>query len=192
MESLRRGSSFSSASMSELLPAPEGAVTTKSSPFTGSRPRSFDVLHLLAHLLDEELELERALGDLQPGGFRGERVRLAVHLLREEVEPLADRARRPGLRHAERALRLLDMRAEARQLLVDVGARRKKRDLGADALLVAGAERLAQPLFQLRLERGGRLGNERRGLREALGHVGDTAEHDRHQLRAFARARRAK
>src|SRR3954466_15219940 len=87
MDSLSEGSSFKIAWMSELLPAPEGAVMTNSLPLP-----LLNVLHLLAHLLDQQLQFECAIGDLRAGGLGGERVRLAVELLREKVEPLAGSA----------------------------------------------------------------------------------------------------
>jgi hypothetical protein len=47
-------------------------------------------LDLLAHLLDQQLELERAVGDVLARGFGGEGIRLAVQFLGDEVQPLAD------------------------------------------------------------------------------------------------------
>src|SRR5689334_3779746 len=43
-------------------------------------PCSLEVLHLLAHLLDQHLELERDLRKLRVDGLRSQRVRLAVEL----------------------------------------------------------------------------------------------------------------
>src|ERR1022692_4794182 len=51
--------------------------------------RSFYVLHLLAHLLDEHLDLERRLRQLRVDGFRPERIRFAVELLHQKVESFA-------------------------------------------------------------------------------------------------------
>src|SRR5512143_301218 len=58
----------------------------------------FEVLHLLAHLLDQDLELERRLREFGIHRFRAQRVRLAVELLHEEIESLARAA--PGAEHA--------------------------------------------------------------------------------------------
>src|SRR4051812_9579194 len=69
MDSLSEGSSFKTALMSELLPAPEGAVMTNSLPLP-----LLNVLHLLAHLLDQQLQFERAIRDLRAGGLGGKRV----------------------------------------------------------------------------------------------------------------------
>src|SRR3990172_5992818 len=124
-ESLSRGSPFSTPAMSELLPAPDGAVTTKRSPCIVF---SLDILHLLAHPLDQELELERAIGDLAARRLGGERVRLAVELLGEKVEPLARRAA-----VLQRPLDFAEVRAEALELLVDVDLRPEHGELGAGA-----------------------------------------------------------
>ena len=75
---------------------------------------------LLPHLLDEHLELERAVR--RPPGcadLGGERVGLAVQLLRDEVQPFPDwrTARPPSSRMRSD---LAEVRAQPRQLLVDV------------------------------------------------------------------------
>src|SRR5947208_13034037 len=70
--------------MSELLPAPEGAVMTNSLPLT-----LLNVLHLLAHLLDEQLQFECAIGYLRARGLGGERIGFAIEFLCEEVQALA-------------------------------------------------------------------------------------------------------
>src|SRR6188508_2462320 len=100
MESFRLGSAFISASMSEVLPAPEGAVITNRRPFL------FKILDLLANLLDQQLELECAVGYRRARRLGGEGVRFPVQLLREEVQTLADRAAR-----AQHALHLAQMGA---------------------------------------------------------------------------------
>src|SRR5688500_16738787 len=110
MESLRLGSSRTSASISEVLPAPEGAVMTKSRPL-----RLLNVLHLLADLLHQQLELQRAVRDRLAGSLGGEGVGLAVELLGDEVEPLAD-----GASRAERSLHFVKMQAQPLELLGDV------------------------------------------------------------------------
>src|SRR5205823_3247800 len=47
------------------------------------------VLHLLAHLLDQDLHVDRAAGGLEVLGLRGQGIGFAVELLHEEVEPAA-------------------------------------------------------------------------------------------------------
>ena len=68
---------------SVVLPAPDGAERTRSSP---GPARSLDILHLLAHALDLGLEGDDHAGDLGALRLRAGRVHLAVHLLDEEVE----------------------------------------------------------------------------------------------------------
>src|SRR5258708_30358029 len=96
--------------------------------------RSFDVLDLLAHLLDQQLELEARVGELLRHGLRSERIRLAVQLLHEEVQALADRP--SGSHHP---VHLFQVRAEAIELLGDVRLDSVERDLLPDALLVRAA-----------------------------------------------------
>ena len=76
---------------------------------------SFDVLHLLAHLLDQHLQLQRAVGDRLAGRLGGERVGLAVELL-------ARKSRRLPAAPPSRATRSTSARcARSRvELLVDV------------------------------------------------------------------------
>src|SRR6185503_16893820 len=143
MESFRLGSAFISASMSEVLPAPEGAVMTNSRPFL------LKVLDLLADLLDQQLELEGAVGHRGARRLGGEGIRLPVQLLREEIQALADRA--AGAQHA---LHLAQMGAQPVELLGDVGLRSEQRNLGSDAFIVGAAERLAQPFRDLLLVGG--------------------------------------
>src|SRR2546423_1566336 len=119
--------------MSELLPAPEGAVTTNSLPARVVM-RSFDVLHLLAHLLDQQLQLKRAVRDPAARRLGSERVGLAVELLGEEVEPFSG-----GAAFVQSALDLAEMRTEPLQLLVDVDFRGEERDFRADPFVVGGA-----------------------------------------------------
>src|SRR6185312_14203 len=87
-------------------------------------PFSFDVLDLLAHLLDEHLELDGNARHLVRHGFRAERVRLAIELLAEEIQPLSARAAT-----VEHAAEFADVRAQARDLLVHVDARCVENDL---------------------------------------------------------------
>src|SRR6187549_168519 len=104
-----------------------------------SRP-SFEILHLLAHLLDQHLELERNLRQLGVDRLRAERVRFAMQLLREEVEALADVA---ALR--QDAPDLGNVRRKPRHLLGDVDAGGEQRELLLQPLVVGLEPRLAQP-----------------------------------------------
>src|SRR4051812_45198207 len=139
-------SALRSASTSVVFPAPDGATTTNRLPRNGLPAPGLEragagrdgmtgfallnVLHLFAHLLDEDLELDRDARDLVRHGFRSERVRLAVQLLAEEVQALAACAAL-----VEHAAEFRDVRDEARELLVHVDARRVKDDLLVDALV---------------------------------------------------------
>ena len=55
---------------------------------------SFQVLHLLAELLDHGLQLQPDIGQLDVVRLRAQRIGFAVELLRQEVELAADRAAR--------------------------------------------------------------------------------------------------
>src|SRR5258707_13887639 len=95
-----------------------------------SKPRSFDVLHLLAKLLDRGFQGEADPGQREVGRFRAQRVGLAVELLAEEVEAPAD-CRALG----EEVARGGDMRLEAIELLADVGAADEERSFLREAFL---------------------------------------------------------
>src|SRR5688500_14853912 len=93
-----------------VLPPPDGADTTNRPPGT-----LFDILHLLAELLDDDLDVDgvaRGLGVLR---LRRQGVGLAVELLHQEIEPPAD-----GILARQRLAHFGEVRAEARELLVDV------------------------------------------------------------------------
>ena len=111
-----------------------------------------------------ELELQRAIArSFEARRLRAERVRLAVQLLREEVEALADRAAL-----GEHALDFVEVRGQARELLVDVDlARRTARSPARMRSSSPAAERLAQPLGELLLVGRDRLRHQRRELRRA-------------------------
>src|SRR5205085_363435 len=62
----------------------------------GGPPQALlDVLDLLAHLLDEHLHVDGNAGELERRRFGAQRVRFAVQLLDQEIEPLADLAAFP-------------------------------------------------------------------------------------------------
>src|SRR3990170_3509216 len=85
--------------MSEVLPAPDGAVMTNNLPAFAFFPL-FKVLDLLADLLDQQLELERAIGNGGAGGLGGEGVRLPIQLLGQKIQALALRRSSPGRRRS--------------------------------------------------------------------------------------------
>src|SRR5690242_9791133 len=97
--------------------------------------RSFYILDLLAHLLDQELELQARIGKILRNRLRAERVRFSIQLLHQEIQALADRT--PGPDHAGH---LLEMRSQAIHLLGDVDLYAEERHLLADALLVGSAQ----------------------------------------------------
>src|SRR2546429_5015987 len=96
------GIRVTSRSTSVVLPAPDGAETTNSRPrLTGGasptgRARSaptgrwgassFDILYLLAHLLELRLRRDNQLGHAQAVGLRAHGVDLAVHFLQQKIE----------------------------------------------------------------------------------------------------------
>src|SRR5690606_27534715 len=67
------------------FPAPDGAATMKRVPRTGASTL-FNVLHLLADLVDQHLELHRDPGGAAVDRLRAQRVGLAVELLEQEVQ----------------------------------------------------------------------------------------------------------
>src|SRR2546428_139981 len=147
--------------------------------------RSFDVLNLLAHLLDQQLELEARVGEVLRHRLRAERVGLAVELLHQKVQALADRPSGP-----DHAVDLVEVRSQAVQLLGDVRLDAEERDLLADALLVRAAEDLAKARGELFLVGGDRLGEPRLDRNEQRFEALHALEEHLAELFAFARARR--
>src|SRR5260370_36153647 len=139
-EYARSGMHSRASRQSVVLPAPDGAETTKSVP---RRPRRapalfraaalFKVLHLLADLLQDALGGQGGLAHLEVGGPPGRRRPLTVPVLVPEVERPADG---PALVEQQRELR--EVRAQPRQLLGHVALVRPDRRLGHDARLVDG------------------------------------------------------
>src|SRR5882762_2773333 len=84
----RLGITWTSRSTSVVLPVPDGADTMKSSPRLAGETgaRLFDILHLLAHLLELRLRVDDQLGHAEAVGLGADRVHLAVHLLQQEIE----------------------------------------------------------------------------------------------------------
>ncbi len=54
------------------------------------RVRSFDILHLLAHLIDNDLQGKPCVRDLVVTCLGGQRVGLSVEFLGQEIELAAD------------------------------------------------------------------------------------------------------
>src|SRR6185295_3968299 len=180
VDSLSPGVAASSARVSEFLPAPDGAVITKRRPLISSSfSRLLDVLHLLADLLYEQLQLERAVRQLLARRLGGERVGLAVELLREEVQALAD-----GSAFAQRELHFAQMRPQAVELLAHVDLGAEKRELGPHPVVVGRADGLLQPLGDSRLVGRDRLRHQRPDALHASAHGGDPRENARGELRA--------
>ncbi len=78
------GSSASSARDSEVLPAPEGAASTRHKP-----PRCgglFNIRHLFAQLLDHRLQPQPDRGQLQRNRLAAKRIHLAVEFLHQKIE----------------------------------------------------------------------------------------------------------
>ena len=82
--------------------------------------RSFEILHLLAELLDHAFQFKADIGQFHVVRFGAERVGFAVELLRQKIEPPPDRAAA-----GEKLARLRDMRREPVELLADVGLGRR-------------------------------------------------------------------
>src|SRR5437879_10610459 len=80
----------SSAREMVLLPTPDGPQRTINSPCcllaTWFIRRSFDVLHLFFEPIDRPLDLHDVSGDRRVVRLAGDRVRLAEHLLGDEVQ----------------------------------------------------------------------------------------------------------
>src|SRR6185437_6908718 len=120
--------------------------------------RSFDVLHLLAQFFDLRFDFERETRDLQPGGaaarrFREQRIRLALHFLKQKIELFAGVG---GAR--EQRLELLRVACQSREFLGDIGALRGDRGFLCQASGIERrfAQQIAQARFQSRREGGAR------------------------------------
>src|SRR5262249_18300343 len=81
----------------------------------GRRSGSLDVLYLLAELLGLGLRAEHQLADREVARLGAGRGELTVHLLEEELDPLADRPTR-----RERSVERGQMACQPDQLLGDV------------------------------------------------------------------------
>src|SRR5262245_29974389 len=112
---------------SVVLPAPEGEDRTSISPrrlisanplccstLTAKAPL-FDVLDLLAKLLDGHLEVDAQTRQLDVGRLGTKRIRLAIQLLAEKVELAAD-----GSAGVDQRLHCADMRGQPVKFLADI------------------------------------------------------------------------
>src|SRR5258706_10501936 len=130
------------------LPAPDGEDTTSINPRRAMAVPIlnplFDVLHLLAKLVDHRLQRQSHMGELNVGGFRTQRIRLTVKFLCKEIELAAGRV----LACDQRA-GLLTMGEKPVQFFAQIGPRGEHGDLLRDALFGHIRARCEQ-LFQLR------------------------------------------
>src|SRR6185503_12337259 len=141
-----------------------------------SPARSFEILHLLAHLLDQHLQLDAHARQRLVLHLRRKRVRFAVQLLYHEVE-----APSHGLVPPQDRLHFRDVANDAVDLLGNVGALRDERELLLQALgiplHVEPLQALAQPLAVAQhhaVELRPDAGHQRRDRRIALlEHLGD-------------------
>src|SRR5262245_33867904 len=99
-----------------------------------SDPLSLYILRLFPQLLDFSFDLDSRVADRKLRRFREDRVRLAIDLLQEKIELLAD------FRVAqEQFLRLRQVALQARDLFRDVTALGQMRDLLGQPRLVNGS-----------------------------------------------------
>src|SRR5688572_5687813 len=162
MEKRRPGSRAISARTSEVLPAPDGAV------ITNRRPRSraaalLNVLDLLAHLLDQDLDVDRGARGLDVLRLRRERVRLAVQFLHQEVEPPPR-----WLLRIEHLQDLGHVTAQAVEFFLDVHLAGEERDFLLEALGVDRDAKLCRAIRGPRLDARAHFGQPRAHGRDAL------------------------
>lgn len=77
----------------------------------------FDILHLFAHLFDQDFQLDRGLGAFGSDGFAAQSVGFAVQFLHQEVQPFAAAAFVFGNDTAHFG----NVGAQAAEFFVDVG-----------------------------------------------------------------------
>ena len=105
------------------------------------------VLHLLAHLLDQDLDVDRGARGLDVLRLRRERVRLAVQFLHQEVEPSSR-----WLLRIEHLQDLGHVTAQAVELFLDVHLAGEQRDLLLEALGVDRDAQLCRAIRRPRLD----------------------------------------
>src|SRR5215212_2960366 len=82
-DSDKSGTTCTSRSATVVFPVPDGAEITNRRP---RRPGSFDILHLLAHLLELGLQRDDRLGHRRTFRLGTDGVHFAIHLLQQEVQ----------------------------------------------------------------------------------------------------------
>jgi hypothetical protein len=134
------------------------------------RARPLDVLHLLAHLLDQHFHVDRDARGVEILRLRRERIGLAVELLHQEIQAPAGR-----FAAAHDAAGFLDVTIEAIELLGHVDTLQLQHDFLFDALAIHRREQFRdafiEPCAYARLDLGqpcAHLDHERGQPRAAL------------------------
>src|SRR5205085_8389432 len=104
--------SLRTALMSVVFPAPDGPEMMNKVP---SEWKLLDILYLFPYAFDLSLQFYNEGSDRRRSRLGSDRIDLAKHLLRKEVEFFAG-----WLARGDRLLHLLDMMCEPRQLFGDV------------------------------------------------------------------------
>src|SRR5689334_670249 len=147
METLRLPSRSTRRRVIVVLPAPEGEERTRSRPrrpISGELMRAlFDVLHLLAELLDPGLELEADPGQLDVRRLGAERIGLAVELLAEKIETPAS-----GATLGKQLARCRYVCDKPIKLLADIAARHHQCRLLSEPLLGNRRHRVLERVHQ--------------------------------------------
>src|SRR5215831_19935238 len=197
----RNGSAASKARARVVLPAPEGEDSTNRRPRRARRAvcwllscplpsltvRSLDVLRLLAHLVDDRLELKASPRRLRIVRFRAQCVGLAIELLAQEIEAPAG-----WLSRGHELTCTRDVGAQALQLFLHIGPRRQHGRLLVKTPFVEGSASLHQPPDLLLQPLADRLGRAGRRLRHPLDEAldgGDLLEHNGAQVPPLRLAR---
>src|SRR3990172_7293208 len=121
---------------SVVLPAPEGDERTMSRPRRPMRTVSlpldlFNILNLLAHLVDDGLELETSSRCICVAGLGAQCVGFAIELLRQKVEATAGRL----VQHQQLARRAY-VGSQPLELLLGIRPGRKQRGLLVEARFI--------------------------------------------------------
>src|SRR5436309_5802659 len=146
---------------------------------------SLHVLDLLAELLELALRGKDEVGDREVARLGARRVELAVDLLHEEVDPLAD-----GPLLAWCAVQRGEVALEPAELLGDVAAFGEHRDLVRDPVRVEllAADEPHEPLLDLTTEGGERLRQAAADASRQRAHLGGAPAHVALEVGALAAA----
>src|SRR5258706_4808718 len=176
------------------LPAPDGEDTTSINPRRAMAVPIlnplFDVLHLLAKLVDHRLQRQSDMGELNVGGFRTQRIRLTVKFLCKEIELAPGRV----LARDQRA-GLLTMGGKPVQLLAQIGLGCEHGNLLRDALfrhVRAGGEQLFQLRHHAFAQHERLLCRQRARFAGKAFDIADLPQEDALELDAFGVARAVK